>query len=163
MREGLAAYRAGEHRSEIVHVEGGVAFIDDSKATNPDSAAAALSAAQSVVWIAGGDAKGADLHSLVAAQAERLKAVVLIGRDPAPFTAALDDNAPDVPRVWIDPERYGDTRALMQAAVTEAASHASDGDVVLLAPAAASIDQFTNYAERGSLFAEAARGLGGTP
>ena len=88
---------------------------------------------------------------------------MLIGRDPAPFTAALDDNAPDVPRVWIDPERYGDTRALMQAAVTEAASHASDGDVVLLAPAAASIDQFTNYAERGSLFAEAARGLGGTP
>ncbi|WP_061212241.1 UDP-N-acetylmuramoyl-L-alanine--D-glutamate ligase [Dermabacter hominis] len=163
VREGLAAYRAGEHRSEIVHVEGGVAFIDDSKATNPDSAAAALSAAQSVVWIAGGDAKGADLHSLVAAQAERLKSVVLIGRDPAPFTAALDDNAPDVPRVWIDPEKYGDTRALMQAAVTEAASHASDGDVVLLAPAAASIDQFTNYAERGNLFAEAARGLGGTP
>ncbi|MCT1867281.1 UDP-N-acetylmuramoyl-L-alanine--D-glutamate ligase [Dermabacter sp. p3-SID358] len=160
VREGLAAYRAGEHRSEIVYVEGGVAFVDDSKATNPDSAAAALSAAKSAVWIAGGDAKGADLHSLVAAHAERLKAVVLIGRDPAPFIAALDDHAPDVPRVWIDPDDCADNRALMGKAVAEAASRANDGDVVLLAPAAASIDQFAGYGERGDLFAEAARKLG---
>ncbi|WP_250257980.1 UDP-N-acetylmuramoyl-L-alanine--D-glutamate ligase [Dermabacter sp. Marseille-Q3180] len=160
VREGLAAYRAGEHRSEIVHVKDGVAFVDDSKATNPDSAAAALGAAQSVVWIAGGDAKGADLHGLVAAQAARLKAVVLIGLDPTPFTTALDDHAPNVPRVWIDPAECEDTRSLMHKAVETAASYASDSDIVLLAPAAASIDQFANYAERGNLFAEAARSLG---
>ena len=160
VREGLAAYRAGEHRSEIVHVKDGVAFVDDSKATNPDSAAAALGAAPSVVWIAGGDAKGADLHGLVAAQAARLKAVVLIGLDPTPFTTALDDHAPNVPRVWIDPAECEDTRSLMHKAVEAAASYASDSDIVLLAPAAASIDQFANYAERGNFFAEAARSLG---
>mgnify|MGYP002719669349 CR=1 FL=1 len=62
--------------------------------------------------------------------------------------------------MWIDPAECEDTRALMRKAVEEAASRASDGDVVLLAPAAASIDQFVNYAERGNLFAEAARSLG---
>src|SRR5699024_11588798 len=77
-----------------------------SKATNPAAAAASLRAAERVVWIAGGDAKGADLGPLIAAAHDRLVGVVLLGRDDAPFTAALSRHAPEVPVRRIDP---GDT------------------------------------------------------
>lgn len=162
VREGLRGYRAGSHRSELVAEHGGIAFIDDSKATNPDAARAALAGVSSAVWIAGGLTKGADLDPLVAAAAGRLRAVVLIGADDAPFQEALRRGAPDVPVHRIAPEDAADdlSRArLMDAAVRAAASLAHPGDAVLLAPAAASMDQFTDYGQRGELFASSARAL----
>ncbi|PWH06790.1 UDP-N-acetylmuramoyl-L-alanine--D-glutamate ligase [Brachybacterium endophyticum] len=160
VRDGLRAFHAGSHRSELVADSGGIAFVDDSKATNPDAALAALRGVESVVWIAGGDTKGADVDALVAEAASRLRGVVLIGVDDTAFRDALARHAPAIPIERID---AGDTEdaegraRMMRAAVAAAAGLAQEGDVVLLAPAAASIDQFTDYAERGDLFAAAAR------
>lgn len=164
VRDGLRAYRMGAHRAQHLATVDGIGFVDDTKATNPAAAAASLQAAERVVWIAGGDVKGADLGSLVAAAADRLVGVVLLGLDPAPFTEALSRHAPEVPVRRIDPGETDDVAArtrLMEDAVHAARSLAAAGDVVLLAPAAASIDQFRDYAERGDLFAAAVTRLPG--
>ncbi|CAM4074477.1 UDP-N-acetylmuramoyl-L-alanine--D-glutamate ligase [Helcobacillus massiliensis] len=153
IRDGLRTYSPGEHRIQVVHRSGGITWVDDSKATNPDAARAALASAQSIVWIAGGDTKGAPIGDLVAGAADCLRAVVLIGTDATAFTDALTEHAPSVPVVRIDPDQEADS--VMRAAVRAAREHAADDDVVLLAPAAASIDQFRNYAERGRLFQRA--------
>ena len=116
------------------------------------------------MWIAGGDTKGADIDSLVQAVVGRLVGCVLLGSDAGPFTEALARHAPDLPVVRVDPGDTGDVAGrsrLMEDAVRAAGSLASAGDVVLLAPAAASIDQFRNYAERGELFAAAVDRLAG--
>ena len=158
VRDGLRAYRMGAHRAQHLATVDGIGFVDDTKATNPAAAAASLQVAERVVWIAGGDVKGADLGPLVAAAADRLVGVVLLGLDPAPFTEALSRHAPEVPVRRIDPGETDDVAArtrLMEDAVQAARSLAAAGDVVLLAPAAASIDQFRDYAERGDLFAAA--------
>lgn len=159
VREGLRAFRPGRHRAEIVAEHDGAVYVDDSKATNPEAAAASLGAAEHAVWIAGGLTKGADLAPLVAQSASRLRGAVLIGADASPFEQALAQHAPDVPVRRIAPE--GNAHEIMDRAVRAAAALADAGDVVLLAPAAASMDQFADYAERGDLFVEAARGLGG--
>ncbi|MGP5412694.1 UDP-N-acetylmuramoyl-L-alanine--D-glutamate ligase [Brachybacterium paraconglomeratum] len=164
VRDGLRAYRMGAHRAQHLATVDGIGFVDDTKATNPAAAAASLQAADRVVWIAGGDVKGADLGPLVAAAADRLVGVVLLGLDPAPFTEALSRHAPEVPVRRIDPGETDDVAArtrLMEDAVQAARSLAAAGDVVLLAPAAASIDQFRDYAERGDLFAAAVTRLPG--
>jgi UDP-N-acetylmuramoylalanine--D-glutamate ligase len=153
VRAGLRAYAPGRHRNEVVVIGGGVSWVDDSKATNPHAAAASLSAYDSVVWIAGGLLKGASVDELVAAQSHRLRAAVLIGRDRAQIASALARHAPDVPVVTIDTD---DTDG-MNEAVHAAATLAQPGDTVLLAPAAASMDMFRDYAERGDRFAAAAR------
>ncbi len=163
VRDGLRAFAPGAHRSVTVAEVNGVSFVNDSKATNPDSASAALSGVTSAVWIAGGDAKGADVGPLVAAHASRLREVVLIGTDPTPFTAALREHAPDLAFTWVEPGEWNDPSEIMAEAVRRAWSAASEGDVVLLAPAAASIDQFRNYAERGDAFAAAAHTLQDAP
>ena len=164
VRDGLRAYRMGAHRAQHLATVDGIGFVDDTKATNPAAAEASLQAAERVVWIAGGDVKGADLGPLVAAAADRLVGVVLLGLDPAPFTEALTRHAPEVPVRRIDPGETDDVAArtrLMEDAVQAARSLAAAGDVVLLAPAAASIDQFRDYAERGDLFAAAVTRLPG--
>ena len=140
-----------------------VAYVDDSKATNAHAAAAALGAFApgSVVWVAGGLAKGAQFDELVAARRDRLRGVVLIGVDRAPLREALARHAPDVPVVEVD---AGETGSVMTRAVHEAsrlAAGSSDAVTVLLAPACASMDQFTSYAARGEEFAAAVRALGG--
>jgi UDP-N-acetylmuramoylalanine--D-glutamate ligase len=109
------------------------------------------------VWVAGGLAKGASFDDLVRARRDRLRGVVLIGVDQTPLAAALARHAPEVPVVGVDP---GDTGMVMTRAVQEARRLAHPGDTVLLAPASASMDQFTSYAERGDAFAAAARALG---
>lgn len=158
VRDGLRAYRPGGHRIETVAVVDGVAYVDDSKATNAHAAAASLGSfgPGSVVWVAGGLAKGATFDELVAARRDRLRAVVLIGVDRAPLRDALARHAPEVPVVEVDP---GDTGTVMTRAVTQARRLAVPGGTVLLAPACASMDQFTSYAERGEAFAAAAGGL----
>jgi UDP-N-acetylmuramoylalanine--D-glutamate ligase len=134
----------------------GVAYVDDSKATNTHAAEASLAAYESIVWIAGGLAKGATFDELVARSAKRLRGVVLIGADRALIGEALARHAPEVPVVDLD---RTDTGA-MRAAVQEARRLANSGDTVLLAPACASMDMFANYNKRGDAFAEAVRELG---
>ncbi|TGJ96728.1 UDP-N-acetylmuramoyl-L-alanine--D-glutamate ligase, partial [Actinotalea fermentans ATCC 43279 = JCM 9966 = DSM 3133] len=104
----LRAFSPGAHRIAHVATVDGVAYVDDSKATNAHAAAAALGAFApgSVVWVAGGLAKGATFDELVRARLSRLRAVVLIGADPEPLAGALARHAPDVPVVRVDP---GDT------------------------------------------------------
>ena len=164
VRDGLRAYRMGSHRAQHLATVDGIDFVDDTKATNPAAAAASLRSAERAVWVAGGDTKGADLDGLVAAVRDRLAAVVLLGVDAEPFTAALSRHAPEVPVRRIDPGDTDDVAGrsrLMDDAVQAARALATPGDVVLLAPAAASIDQFRDYAERGDLFAEAVARLPG--
>ena len=165
VRAGLRAFAPGSHRQQTVARTGAVAWVDDSKATNGHAAAASLAAfgRASVVWIAGGLAKGAEFDELVATRGDRLHAVVVIGRDPAPILGALARHAPEVPVVVVDP---GDTGTVMTRAVEEAsrlAAAAGRAVTVLLAPACASMDQFTSYAERGDAFAAAARALPADP
>ncbi|GAA2106588.1 MULTISPECIES: UDP-N-acetylmuramoyl-L-alanine--D-glutamate ligase [Brevibacterium] len=165
VREGLRQHAPGAHRSAVVAEAAGVTWVDDSKATNPHAAAAALAARDSVVWIAGGLLKGADVSALVAEAAARLRGVVLIGEDRGALRAALAQHAPDVPVREVDlaadvsaglsAQRRG--APVMEAAVAAAGELAGFGDAVLLAPAAASMDQFLSYATRGDLFTEAAQ------
>ncbi|MBD0695215.1 UDP-N-acetylmuramoyl-L-alanine--D-glutamate ligase [Streptomyces sp. CBMA123] len=157
VREGLRAFRPDSHRIAEVGTVREVTYIDDSKATNTHAAAASLAAYRPIVWVAGGLAKGATFDDLVQGAAERLRAVVLIGQDRAVIREALERHAPDVPVIEA---AEGQTGAVaMTEIVRTAASLARSGDTVLLAPACASMDMFTNYGERGDLFAAAVREL----
>ena len=153
--DALRGFAPGRHRNETVAEVGGVRYVDDSKATNAHAAAASLAAYPSVVWIAGGLLKGADVDELVAAHGNRLRGVVLLGRDRDVVADALARHAPDVPVTVVTTT---DTGAMAEV-VRCAALMARPGDTVLLAPAAASWDMFRDYAERGDLFAAAARAL----
>jgi UDP-N-acetylmuramoylalanine--D-glutamate ligase len=155
VRKGLQMVRVGPHKIQKVLERNGVSWVDDSKATNPHAADAALRAFGSVVWIAGGQAKGTTFDDLVSAHREKLRGVVLLGVDRKIIAQALARHAPEVPTQVIDAV---DTRAMAQA-VAAAASLARPGDAVLLAPACASKDMFTDYAARGDAFAAAVRAL----
>ncbi|MEU2493590.1 UDP-N-acetylmuramoyl-L-alanine--D-glutamate ligase [Streptomyces sp. NPDC007883] len=155
VRDGLRAFRPDAHRIEYVAEVDGVAYVDDSKATNTHAAEASLAAYEPIVWIAGGLAKGATFDELVAKSAKRLRGAVLMGADRALIAEALARHAPEVPVVDLD---RTDTGA-MSAAVREAARLARPGDTVLLAPACASMDMFANYNKRGEAFADAVRAL----
>jgi UDP-N-acetylmuramoylalanine--D-glutamate ligase len=151
VREGLRAFVPDPHRiAEVATVEG-VRFIDDSKATNPHAAGASLVAFEHVVWIAGGMLKGADVNALVLSVADRLRGVVLIGADREQIAQALARHAPDVPVVDLSTTDTG----VMDLVVARAGDLAQPGDVVLLAPAAASMDMFADYGARGDAFVEA--------
>ncbi len=152
VHDGLDTFAVDHHRTEIVATGGGITWVDDSKATNPHAAAASLSSFPSVIWIVGGLLKGVDLSPLVAAHAGRLRAAVVIGADRSAVLAAFARHAPDVP---VSEVEAADTGEVMPHAVRLAAASAHPGDVVLLAPAAASMDQFTDYADRGRRFAAA--------
>ncbi len=154
VRDGLRGYLPQAHRNALVAEVAGVRWVDDSKATNPHAAAASLASYAPVVWVAGGLLKGADVEDLVRQAAPRLRAAVLLGTDRAVLAEALARHAPDVPVVQVS---RLDTGA-MEEVVEAARSLARPGDTVLLAPAAASMDCFRDYAERGDLFAAAARG-----
>jgi len=156
VRTALDRFRVDPHRTEPVAEAGGVRWIDDSKATNPHAAAASLDAFDPVVWIVGGLLKGVELDELVRSRARRLRAAVVIGADRAAVLAAFARHAPDVPVLEV---AETETERVMPTAVALSAEHARPGDVVLLAPAAASMDQFRDYADRGGRFAEAVRGI----
>ncbi|MET9327040.1 UDP-N-acetylmuramoyl-L-alanine--D-glutamate ligase [Tsukamurella sp. NPDC003166] len=203
--EALAAFRVGAHRAEPVAQVRGVTYIDDSKATNPHAALNSIEAHERVVWVAGGQLKGADIAPLVQRVASRLVGAVLLGVDRDEIAGSLARHAPDVPVVRVssgddvrvspvtndasrsvgtsgavDVRVSGDADAVMAAVVAEAsriaeaalddsaaAPSAASGPlaalpapVVLLAPAAASLDMFTSYGHRGDAFAASARALG---
>ena len=154
---GLSNYQPGAHRNALVAERDGVQWVDDSKATNPHAAAASLAAYPSVVWVAGGLFKGANVDDLVASHAQRLRGVVVIGTDRAPLVAALLRHAANVPVVEVTDRDTETMGGVMPAAVAAARQMASAGDTVLLAPAAASMDQFRDYADRGDRFTAAVR------
>ncbi|MBP2357084.1 UDP-N-acetylmuramoylalanine--D-glutamate ligase [Kribbella aluminosa] len=156
VRDALRGFRPDAHRIAQVAEVAGVNYVDDSKATNPHAAQASLLAYEHVVWIAGGQAKGAMFDDLVTAARERLRAVVLLGQDKAVIAQALERHAPDVPRFVVESTDTG----AMEIVVGEAAKLAQVGDTVLLAPGCASWDMFANYGARGDAFAEAVRRLG---
>ncbi len=154
VRDGLRAFRPDGHRIALVAEHDGVTWVDDSKATNPHAAQSSLGAYESVVWVAGGLAKGARFDDLVVAARERLRGVVLLGRDRQVVADALSRHAPDVPVIDVGADETGDP---MERVVDAAAGLARSGDTVLLAPGCASMDMFSNYAHRGDEFADAVR------
>ena len=153
VREALRSFVPDGHRIAEVAVLDGVTWIDDSKATNPHAALASLHAYDPVVWIAGGLAKGASFDDLVLSVRDRLRGVVLLGRDAPLIRESLSRHAPDVP---VRDTTAGETgRHPMDRVVAEAAALARAGDTVLLAPGCASMDMFADYGARGDAFAEA--------
>jgi len=161
IQKALQEFTPGRHRIETVLVKDSISWVDDSKATNPHAASASLMSHLSVVWIAGGLAKGADMHSLVQRCKGRIKAAILIGSDRHLIAEALQKYAPEIPQILVDaPADYtrgGDSNSLMEAVVSQAATLVAPGDAVLMAPACASMDQFISYADRGDRFAAAVR------
>ncbi|GAC1331608.1 MAG: UDP-N-acetylmuramoyl-L-alanine--D-glutamate ligase [Mycobacteriales bacterium] len=153
--DGLAGYTPDRHRNELVATVGGVGYVDDSKATNPHAAAASLGAYPSVVWIAGGLDKGLSFEDLVATAGPGLRAAVVLGTCRGLLRDALSRHAPQVPVI----ELLDMETAVMEIAVRAAARVAQPGDTVLLAPAAASMDIWNNYGERGDAFAAAVQAL----
>lgn len=166
VRQGLVNYHNGDHRIQPVASSDGVLWVNDSKATNPHAAAASLAAFKPVIWIAGGLSKGVSYDELVQQHAARLKAVILLGADSSALATSLAQHAPNVQVLNTRAEggrhaQAGQLRgdAVMAEAVALAASLANDGDTVLMAPASASMDQFTSYAHRGQSFIDAVREL----
>jgi len=152
MLQTLRSFAGLAHRCQWVGERGGVAFYDDSKATNVGAALAAIDGLGAdipgkLVLIAGGDGKGADFSALHAPVSRYCRAVVLLGRDADVLAAALDGAAPLL-RV-----------RTLEEAVQQAAACATAGDAVLLSPACASLDMFKNFEERGRLFAAAVEAL----
>ncbi|MGH3705850.1 MAG: UDP-N-acetylmuramoyl-L-alanine--D-glutamate ligase, partial [Agromyces sp.] len=152
IHDALGTFRLDAHRIETVAVSGGIRWVDDSKATNPHAAEASLRAFGKVVWIVGGLLKGVDADALVAAHVARLRAAIVIGVDRAALLEAFRRHAPELPLFEVVTD---DTETVMPDAVALAAAVAEEGDTVLLAPAAASMDQFADYGDRGRRFHDA--------
>ena len=146
---GLASFAGLPHRFALVRERNGVAWIDDSKATNPEAAAHAIRQAGRVWWIAGGRNKGLDFSSLAEAARGRIERALLIGEAAADIAAALGSDTPSEDAKTLD------------AAVTRAAALAQPGDTVLLSPACASFDQYASFEARGAHFADLVRALPG--
>jgi UDP-N-acetylmuramoylalanine--D-glutamate ligase len=149
-REALRNFRVSSHRIELVLEHDGVRYINDSKATNAHAATASLSSFESVVWILGGQLKGVDISGLIAKFAKRLRSAVVIGVNRKEILEHFATLAPAVSVIEV-----ADGENVMERAVELASSAAVSGDVVLLAPAAASMDQFESYQDRGMKFKEA--------
>ncbi len=150
VKAGLASFELDHHRLELVKTSNDINWVNDSKATNPHAASAALASHLSNIWIAGGLAKGAKMDLLVQKSAPRIKAAILIGSDRELIAQALIKYAPDISIHRID--MTGSSQELMDLVVSKAIELAQPGDTVLLAPACASMDQFKSYAERGTSF-----------
>lgn len=152
IRTALRNFKLDAHRIELIAERDGISFIDDSKATNPHAAAASLNSFENIIWIVGGLLKGVDISDLVAKYSKRLKAAVVIGADRQPVLEALASYAGGV-----EVKEISDQENVMHDAVAAALKLAKAGDTVLLAPAAASMDQFKDYEDRGKQFADQVR------
>jgi UDP-N-acetylmuramoylalanine--D-glutamate ligase len=153
---GLREYAGEPHRVELVASIDGVDFYDDSKGTNVGATVAALLGLgkaftgedQQILLIAGGDGKGQDFTPLAEPVSRYVRAVLLIGKDAPLVKAAIEPSG--VPCFDLDD---------LPQAVRRAAGLARSGDSVLLSPACASLDMFTNYAHRAQVFVDAVREL----
>ncbi len=149
IRESLADFQGIEHRLEPVIKVRGIDFINDSKATNVNSAWYALeSLNKRVVWIAGGIDKGNDYSVLSELVREKVSAIVCLGKDNSQLIKAFADMVPDIVET-----------SSMEEAVRSAFYLAKNGDAVLLSPACASFDLFDNYEDRGDQFKNCVRNL----
>lgn len=159
IRQAIAAFTPGKHRIEKVLERDGITWINDSKATNPHAAAASIMSALSVIWVAGGLAKGATMGELIERVKARVKVAILIGTDQELIAQEIRTRAPQIKIVSIQtPSDYvkgATNNSLMEEVVRAARKWASSGDTVLLAPACASMDQFISYSDRGNRFAAA--------
>lgn len=144
----LESFPQVEHRLETVCVKNGVTYINDSKATNVDSAWYALdSMTKPVVWIAGGTDKGNDYSVLNDLVRSKVKVLVCMGKD----NRKLIDSFSSICKV--------ESTDNLADAIAVCERYAENGDVVLLSPCCASFDLFKNYENRGELFKEAVRNL----
>jgi len=161
IREAIKSFTPGKHRIEQVLEKDSITWVNDSKATNPHAASASIMSALSVVWIAGGLAKGASMDELVERVKSRVRVAILIGQDRDLIARELREHAPQIEIIEIDtPVEYtrgGENNSLMENVVMRAREKAIPGDTVLLAPACASMDQFVSYADRGDRFARAVK------
>jgi UDP-N-acetylmuramoylalanine--D-glutamate ligase len=161
IREAITTFTPGRHRIETVLQKNEITWINDSKATNAHAAAASIMSALSVIWIAGGLAKGAAMAELVARVKSRVRVAILIGEDRNLIAQEIAAHAPEIEVVLIDPPadfvKGSPSNSLMESIVQAANSRARSGDTVLLAPACASMDQFLSYADRGDRFAKAVK------
>ena len=137
IEKAMRSFAGLPHRSQLIAERDGVSFVNDSKATNVDSAAKALAAFKNVRWICGGLEKEGGLDALL--PASTVKKAYVIGREAAAFAMKLKG---------VDVDICGD----METAVVRAAADADTGDTVLLAPAAASFDQYDSFERRGEDF-----------
>lgn len=149
--QALQSFKVAGHRGQQVAEARGIVAIDNSKATNPHAADSALAGHDSVIWVAGGQLKGAEVDDLVAHHAHRLKAVALMGVDRNIIRESVEKHAPGVPIFVTDDT---DPQSAMDAVCAWAVTQASSGDAIVLAPAAASLDMYTGMGQRGVLFAE---------
>ncbi len=148
----LATYPGLAHRQELVAEIDGIAFVNDSKATNAEAAARALACYQAIYWIAGGQAKESGIEPLTGYLA-RIRHAYLIGEAAEAMAAALGERIP----VTI----AGDLATAVGKAAARARADDEDGAVVLLSPACASWDQFANFEARGEAFRAAVADLPG--
>lgn len=146
VREGLASAEPMSHRGEVVHVSHDIAFVDDSKATNPHAVLAALEGRTGVTLIAGGRSKGVDLSPLLLA-ATAITSII-----------ALGEAADEIEDLFSGIRPVSKAQSIEEA-VARAAAVATPGGSVVLAPGCASQDMFKDYKERGDRFAAAARAL----
>jgi UDP-N-acetylmuramoylalanine--D-glutamate ligase len=153
IRSAIRNFKIAPHRIELVAEVSGVRYVDDSKATNAHAADASLSSFESVIWIVGGLLKGVDPAPLIEKHAKRLKAAVVIGSDTQELEGLFAKLCPDLK------VRVISGSGVMEQAVRAASEQAAIGDTVLLAPAAASMDQFKDYADRGRQFQQAVRSI----
>jgi UDP-N-acetylmuramoylalanine--D-glutamate ligase len=149
--EGIASYPGLPHRQQAIAEIGGVTFIDDSKATNADSAARAMGCYDHFIWIAGGVAKAGGIASL-APYFSRVEKAFLIGQDAEAFAAALDLH--NVANAVVQSLETAVPAAFAEARAKKIAT-------VLLSPAAASFDQFKSFEQRGEVFATLVNALHG--
>ncbi len=140
------------HRQELIATIDGIAYVNDSKATNPEAAAKALASYATIYWIAGGRPKAGGLGPCLA-QLDRVAEVFLIGESSAAFAEELDGKA----RL----QRCGDLATALAAATVAARRDGRPDPVVLLSPAAASFDQFASFEQRGEVFRRAVEGIPG--
>ena len=150
IKHAIATFELAPHRVQLVLEKDGIRFVDDSKATNAHAANASLSSFDSVIWLVGGLLKGVDISPLITEHASRLKAAVIIGKDTNELTELFSKLLPTLPLRVL-------TGETMSEAVKAAIEIAQTGDTVLLAPAAASMDQYRDYTDRGNQFQQAVR------
>jgi UDP-N-acetylmuramoylalanine--D-glutamate ligase len=153
IRKAITTFKLAPHRNQLIAEIDGIRFVNDSKATNPHAADSSLRGYESIVWIVGGLLKGTSPRQLIEAHSPKLRGVVIIGKDTEELERLFSEGLAGLPVRVISGER------VMQQAVSAARELAMPGDVVLLAPAAASMDQFLDYADRGNQFIAAVEEL----